>query len=56
MEIKTPNKASSRWRRNLIRGLTDRDGNWRTSKVDIERLVKAYFESIFATSFPSGFA
>lgn len=49
-------KASSRKKRNLIRGLTYKEGNWNTSKVDIERLVTAYFESIFATSSPSGFA
>lgn len=48
-------KASSRKKRNLIRGLSHENGNWQTSKVDIERLVTAYFESIFATSSPSGF-
>ena len=45
-------KASSRRKRNLIHGLTDGDGNWRTSKVDIETLVIAHLESIFATSSP----
>ena len=38
----------------MIRGLIDGDG--KTSKVGIERLVTAYFKSIFATSSPSGFA
>lgn len=33
----------------------DDEGNWRTSKADIERLVSAYFENIFATSSPYGF-
>lgn len=42
-------------KRNLIRRLNDNKGNWRTSKTDIERLVVAYFESIFAYSSPSGF-
>lgn len=49
-------KASSRKKRNLIRGLSDESGNWYASKVDIESLVTAYFERIFATSAPSGFS
>lgn len=48
-------KASSRKKRNLIRGLEDPNGNWLTSSVDIERLITAYFENIFATSSPMGF-
>ena len=47
-------KASSRKKRNLIRGLMDDEGTWRASKAYIERLVAAYFESIFATSSPYG--
>ena len=34
-------KASSRRRRNMIKGLFDEDGKWWTSKVDIERLITA---------------
>lgn len=48
-------KASSRMKRNSIRGLNDDNGNWKTSKSDVERLVVAYFRSIFASSSPSGF-
>lgn len=48
-------KASSRRRRNMIKGLNDADGNWKTSCTDIERLITAYYESLFSTSSPSGF-
>lgn len=48
-------KANSRKKRNLIRGLEDSNGNWLTSKVDIERLITTFFENIFATSSPVGF-
>ena len=47
--------ASSKKKRNLIRGLEDLVGSWRTSKADIERLITAYFDNIFATSSPFGF-
>lgn len=29
---------------------------WRTDKVDVERLISAYLENIFATSTPYGFS
>ena len=48
-------KASSRKKRNLICGLEDSVGYRLTSKDDIERLITAYFENIFATSSPFGF-
>lgn len=48
-------KASSRRKRNLIKGLNDDDGNWKTSNADLERLITAFYESLFSTSSPSGF-
>lgn len=48
-------KANSRKKRNLIRGLEDSNGTWLTSSLDIERLITAYIENIFATSSPMGF-
>ena len=48
-------KACSRRCRNLIKGLNDENGCWKTSKSDIERLITAYYESLFSTSSPSGF-
>lgn len=48
-------KASSRRRRNSIKGINDDQGMWRTSKSDIEHLVTSYYETLFTTSSPSGF-
>ena len=47
-------KASMRIRRNMIKGLNSVDGSWKTSKTDLEKLVTAYYENLFATNSPSG--
>lgn len=49
-------KADSRRRRNSNKGLFDDDGRWWTTKVDLERLITAYYEKLFSTSSPSGFS
>lgn len=49
-------KASSRRRRNTIKGLYDGDGKWLTNKVDLERIIRAYYNKLFATSSPTGFS
>ena len=49
-------KASSQRRRNMIKGVYDEDGKWWTSKVDMERLITAYYDKLFATNSPTGFS
>ena len=39
----------------MIKSLTDADGSWKTSCTDLERLIIAYYENLFATNSPSGF-
>ncbi|KAI9170484.1 hypothetical protein LWI28_028751 [Acer negundo] len=46
-------KASARKARNRIRGLHDKNGHWKDSKTDIERIVANYFENLFTTSGPN---
>lgn len=48
-------KASSRKRRNTIKGLLDEAGVLKTSSANLERLIVAYYDRLFATSSPSGF-
>lgn len=48
-------KASSRWRRNQIKGLFDENGIWKTNATDLERLITAYYEQLLSTSSPSDF-
>ena len=49
-------KVNSRQWRNSIKGLTDpSDGVWKTSKLDIERRITAYYQNLFQSSSPSGF-
>ncbi|XP_021852525.2 uncharacterized protein [Spinacia oleracea] len=40
---------------NKIKGLYDENGDWKEQRADLERLISAYFESLFATSSPTGF-
>lgn len=41
--------ASTRHRKNKIRGLLDNEGNWVTSMVGIEEIIKDYFSSFFSS-------
>ena len=47
-------KVSSTKHWNIIKGLYDEHGIWRTSKADLERLICPFYESVFSTSSLSG--
>ncbi|XP_021759598.1 uncharacterized protein LOC110724485 [Chenopodium quinoa] len=48
-------KASQRRANNRINGLSDQNGNWLQQRVDLERLIEAYFRDLFESSSPTGF-
>lgn len=48
-------KASFRRRRNLIKGLEDEHGRWKTSRPDIERIITTYYSNLFSSSSPTDF-
>ncbi|KAK2665818.1 hypothetical protein Ddye_004392 [Dipteronia dyeriana] len=46
-------KASTRRSCNMIRGLYDRGGVWRTKDEDLEDIINEYFASLFSSTYPS---
>lgn len=48
-------KASSRKKRNFIRGLTNENGEWKDEKEDMDEIIASYFTQLFAIENPYGF-
>lgn len=44
--------ASERRRRNLIKGLEDTEGNWRTTEGEMATIIQEYFSELFQSSQP----
>ena len=49
-------EASSRQRKNLIKGLMDVDGVWQEDEGKIEEIVVEYYNNLFTSSSPSNFS
>ena len=48
-------KASSRKKKNEIKGLKDQDGCWQVEKSRVSNIIFRYFENLFASSQPNDF-
>ena len=46
-------KATKRLRRNLIRGIRDGNGVWRTNHDDIGQVMENYYKELFSTANPN---
>ncbi|KAK9929750.1 hypothetical protein M0R45_026836 [Rubus argutus] len=45
--------ASNRKKKNQLKGLFDKEGQWCTTDVDIETIVLQYYSELFSTSLPT---
>ena len=45
-------KATKRFRKNLIRGIRDRNGAWLTDQEEIGHVMESYYKDLFSTSNP----
>lgn len=43
-------KATKRFRKNLIRGIRDRNGAWQTEQDEIGHVLESYYKELFSTS------
>ena len=48
-------KASARYKKNLIEGLMDENGRWLEGDEHVEELMLQYYESLFTSSGPTEF-
>ena len=48
-------KASARYKKNLIEGLMDENSSWLEGDENVERMMLQYYERLFTSSYPSEF-